>query len=671
MTAHDAASLTRGGAPPGLSRLTGEIPALTVACRALLVLFGVGLSVGLGIGFILLKDPLTSYLAQNEMRPAIRRVVLGIGFGTALFLELVALVRAFSLRANRPFVITLRQTAHRLAPLGVVGFLPLMFQWQAWRGKDAEFLSLVALAAVCFETGMRVRLGTEPLTAEAFVAARIARFASNIAARFPRAVARAPLTVVCTGAIAYAVYFSYVTIAWHYSVRSGYDLALENNLLWNLLHGGQFFKASPFNGPVGSHFGHGATFFAFALAPFYALYQRPETLCVIQSVLLGGAAIPLFLYARLYLGAGAACVLSLAYLMCPAVHGVNLYEFHYLPLSTFFLWLALYGLESRRDVLATASVVFALSICEDVAVPVAIWGLYLLITGKRPRAGAIVAGIAALYFVVLKIVIMPRFPGSETSVALYQKLLPAGETGLGAVAKTVVGNPWYTIGTLLEEDKLYYVMQMYVPLALIPLRRPLALLFALPGLWFTLLATGYVPATSIHYQHNAHWITPLFVATVLVIASFGRIARRSALCAVALTMFACSYQYGAVLQRNTSAGGPIPYKFGVDREGRHRHAALESILRDLPPRAKISCSAFTTPQVSSRPDAYSMTLGIYDAEYIVFPTTRAEFVGNEFDTIVKLLQSKAFGVVATQHPFALARRGQDTARNADLLATIR
>jgi uncharacterized membrane protein len=670
--AGDAASLTRAGVPPAAVPVrSDDVPALTVACRALLILFGVGLSVGLAIGFLLLKDPLTPYLLHNDMRPAIRRFVLGIGFGTAAFVVLAALAAAFGLRAVRPPAMTLRRAAHRSAPLGCVGFLPLLFQWQVWKSRDVAFLSLVSLAAICLEAGVRARLPEEPFAPERWLSARFSRLLSNFVARFPRVAARAPFVLVCTAALGYTAHFAYYTICWHYSVRSGYDLALENNLVWNLIHGNQFFKSSPLVGPVGSHFGYHATLLAFVMAPFYALYARPEALLFLQSALLGFAAVPLYLYSRLYLGTAAACLVALLYLLCPGVHGANLYEFHYLPLSTFFLWMTLYALEARKNLFAAVAVVLTLSVREDVSAALVIWGVYLLITGKRPRAGLLVAAVAGTYFLVLKMVLMPRFLGGESFTFIYQKLLPAGENSFGAVLKTVVGNPWYTVGTMLEEDKLIYAMQMLVPLALVPLRRPLTLLLALPGILFTMLSTGYSPTVSIHYQYTAHWTTFMFVAAVLVLAALDRAGRRASLAAMALAMVACSYQYGAVLQKNTSVGGPIPYKFGVDREGRNRRHALDRLLVHLPPRAKVSCSAFTTPQVSSRPDAYSMTLGLYDTEYILFPTERADFIANEHETVTGLLAGGTFGVVARERPFALARRGYDTKDNAEMLGMIR
>ncbi|HEX4338001.1 MAG TPA: DUF2079 domain-containing protein [Polyangiaceae bacterium] len=656
------------GAAP---HVDGVAPPLSVSCRALMILFGLGLSVGFGLGFILLKDPLGPYLTNNDMRPALRRFVLATGFGTGGAVAVFALFAAYRLRKTAPMSGTLRRAAHRFAPVGVVGFLPLLFQWKAWQGRDVEFLSLVALAAMVLQAGVRARLAAEPFGPEVAAGAKLRRRLSDLAARFPRAAERAPLFVVCAGALAYTIHFSYYTIAWHHSVRSGYDLALENNLVWNIVHGGQFYKSAPLVGPVGSHFGYHAALLAYFIAPFYAFYQHPETLYVIQAGLLGAAAIPLFLYARLYLSAGAACVLALAYLMCPGVHGANLYEYHYLPLSTFFLWLTLYALESRRNVLAVIAVVLTLSVREDVSAALVIWGIYLLVSGKRPRAGLIVAAVAGTYFLLLKMVLMPRYLGGESFTFIYQKLLPSGENSFGAVLKTVVGNPWYTVGTLLEQDKLVYALQMLVPLALVPLRRPLTMVFALPGFLFTMLSTGYSPTLSIHYQYTAHWTTFMFVATVLVLASLDAIGRRAALWAISFAMLACSYQYGAVLQKNTSVGGPIPYKFGMDREGHERRVALDKVLESLPATAKVSCSAFTTPQVSSRADAYSMTLGLYDAEYILFPTVHADFIGNEYSTVSGLLQDKTFGIVAADKPFALARRGQNPARNAEVLAMMR
>ena len=118
-------------------------------------------------------------------------------------------------------------------------------------------------------------------------------------------------------------------------------------------------------------------------------------------------------------------------------------------------------------------------------------------------------------------------------------------------------------------------------------------------------------------------------------------------------------------------GGPIAYKFGADTEARRRRQAFDAVESHLPKDAKVSCSAFTTPQVSSRADAYAMTLGVYDANYLLFPSEKADFIGNERQTVTGLLSAGTFGVVAVDPPFALAKRGASTAENAKLLQRIR
>src|SRR5262249_24735149 len=109
----------------------------------------------------------------------------------------------------------------------------------------------------------------------------------------------APFAVVVAGAGVYAAVFSYSTVVHHWNGHSrAYDLGLEDSLMWNLVHFNGFFKSSPFTGPTGSHFGNHVYWFAYLMAPIYALAQRPETLLIIQSVLMGAAAIPLYLVAQ-------------------------------------------------------------------------------------------------------------------------------------------------------------------------------------------------------------------------------------------------------------------------------------------------------------------------------------------------------------------------------------
>ena len=95
----------------------------------------------------------------------------------------------------------------------------------------------------------------------------------------------------------HAIFFSIITIRNHYNLQTaGYDLGIENNLVWNAAHwNGPLFKTSvQTSGPVGTHIGLHETYISYLIGIPYRLVPRPETLLVLQSLLIGAAALPLY-----------------------------------------------------------------------------------------------------------------------------------------------------------------------------------------------------------------------------------------------------------------------------------------------------------------------------------------------------------------------------------------
>jgi hypothetical protein len=85
----------------------------------------------------------------------------------------------------------------------------------------------------------------------------------------------------------------------------------------------------------------------------------------------------------------------------------------------------------------------------------------------------------------------------------------------------------------------------------------------------------------------------------------------------------------------------------------------------VPPRAKIAASETVVPHVCSRPDAYTLRLGVHDAEYLLF--SRVPAADGEVEQARAALGGGGFGVVAGGSHYVLARRGHDTAGNAAVL----
>jgi uncharacterized membrane protein len=657
-------------------------PPLTLAARGVGMLLAEGISVGFAVWTVRAGARLVQYAAANDLGPRGRTFVLGDMFGTGLLACLAAIIYMFLKR--RSFAAAARRVSDigwRLAPLAMVGFLPLLLKWQVWVGRDLNLLVLAAIFGLGLQALARAAFRAPPLGIFGRWADRPRAALGRFFQRHRRLVAGTPLALVLVGAAGYALFFGWATIVSHHAMRTAsLDLGLEENLVWNALHWSRpFFKTSPLGGPTASHFGYHATFISYLLAFIYAIAPRAETMLIVQAVMVGAAAIPLFLYARRHLGGWAACLLAYVYLLYPPVHGANLYDFHYLPIGVFFLWLSLYALDARRPVLTVFAVVLTLMVREDVGAGLAIVGAYLLLTGQRPRAGLIVAVIGAGYFIALKLIIMPRVLNGDSSfLYMYQTLVPTGDSSFGGVLKTALANPTFTLNTLLERDKLVYLLELFTPIAFLALRRPIGLLCCLPGIFFTLLSTGYAPLIQTSFQYTANWTTYLFMAMVGNLVwvsrprtpgdSDGPARRRAWLVALAAATLVCSYQFGAVLQQNTVRGGFGLYTFGASAQDRDRRQALLPLLAEVPPRAKIAATEMLVAQVSNRPDAYTMRFGVYDADYLLFALP---ITGDEQRNALPVLQNGSFGVVDVREPFVLARRGAPTTRNAQILQRMR
>ena len=652
---------------------------LTLLSRAAGLFVLQGASVGLFLWEVFADEALSLYVKSNELPSAERRSLIlhmVVGAGVPLLLGLVYLIRR-----KRSAPIPLFVLSMALAPVSLAAFLPLLFDRQLWWGKDLVFLALVVLVGLGAQRAAYLHFlatsfrETSPESLGVVWKGIVQRFTAG-----PNTVTSwLPPLVVTTFFTWYATFFSYYTILNHRSLRTAsFDLGLEHNIIWNTLHGGHLLISSPLCGPGCSHFGYHATLFAYVIAPIYSVYQSAETLLVLQAVAIAAAAFPLFLFARRRLGPWPGALIACMYLLYAPVHGSNLYDFHYPPLAPLFLWSLLYFIEEERYRLAVVALLLSLSVREDMSVGVAIIGTYFVLTGHRPRAGLVFALIGAVYFVTMKFFVMPMALGSSAFAFFYQQLLPPGETGFSGILKTIFGNPVYTLSKLLERDKLVYLLQIMAPLVFLPLRRPIGWLFIVPGLLFTLLSTGYKPTIQISFQYTAHWTVYLFIATVIALAWLqkarfagdleGPVRKRAWLAALLLAMLASSHQYGALLQQKTARGGFGKYKFERTVEEARDYEALYSLIPKIPPRAKICSTEYIVPHVTSRPDSYTMRIGIFDAEYLLFP----DRVGpKEWRHLGPALKDGSFGIIDKAGPFFLAKRGAPTDTNRAVIRRLR
>jgi len=601
---------------------------------------------------------------------AVRAGLAGAAFALVLALALLARWRLLAGEA-------MLRLGRRVSPALVLGLLPLMLRWRLWQGsREVVFLLLVLLLVLATQRLVQVALATAPLRprpawlgAGLVDGAAVARWCGRFL----------PLLLVVLASLVYVAHFSYYTVVHHRNVlSSSLDLGLEENVIWNALHSGALFRTTPYGGPSGNLLGEHAAYLSYLIAPIYAIHQSAETILILQAVLLGGAAVPLYLVARQYLGPWLSCLVGLVYLFYPPLHGSNLYDFHYPPLAPFFLWFTLFFVLTRRNVAALIFALLSLSVREDVSFGLMILGAFLALTNRRARAGLWLLAGGAFYFVAMKLVIMPlQRGGQQAFIHQYAGLVGEGTKGFSGVIKTVLGNPVFTLGVLLDKEKLTYVLEIFLPLAFFPLRRPIGILCSVPGFLFTLLSTGYRPLYQISFQYTAHWTAYLFVALIANLAWLGHRARRRGLAgrawqggwlaAIVIGTLVTSYQLGGLIQHNATRGGFGVYHFGTTSEDRERRRTLYELLAMVPRNAKIVSSENVVPQVANRAFAYTLRMGVADADYLLFSVPPG---GDERAKVIEVLPPGRFGVVAERGQYVLARRGYPTDLNAGVLKRL-
>lgn len=589
------------------SHARGEIAARVALALGILAVAGA--SCGLGVAFYTVLDR-QAFLVTNDAPPLERIVLLTALFVGALLPLLAAALVLLS--RTRDAIGRVCRAADLLSPLCVLGLVPILLSYRVWVDRPLTFLMLLATTVLIGERCLERFLTALP----EYVKTGVSELRISNALR-----RHAPTVLVVLAAAGYAIYFSHYTLLHHRRFgTSGYDLGINVNWCFNALHG-HWFRTTVLFGPDGGSMIAGHAIYAmFLWLPVYALEPGAEVLLIYQAATVGLAAIPLYLFARTQLPRWSAALIALAYLLYAPLHGPTFYDYHELLVALPWHFLLYWLIATNRLRWASLIVVVIWAHREDLAVGLTIVGLFLLVSGARPRFGAGLAAASAAWFVIDKFVIMP-LAGSWWFASIYKDLAPAGEPGYGAVVQTILINPAYLVSTLLKEDKLVYFLHLFAPLAFLPLRRPLLALLAVPGFFFTLMTTDYQPTISIGFQYTTHWIPYVFATTVIALKligqSQGMTRRRAALCAMILAVVAHSTVFGAVFQHETFKGGFAEIQFAETAADRKQYAGFQRLASKVPAGASLAASETEVPHVAARLDAYTLKTSHGDADYLL------------------------------------------------------
>lgn len=265
---------------------------------------------------------------------------------------------------------------------------------------------------------------------------------------------------------AFAAFLIHLRVRQYFELQTMWDMAVEANVAWHMVHGPWFFNSLDNDSFLGGHFS--PVFVLIGLA--YRLVEHPLTLLVIQSVALGVGAVAVYYLALLRCAHfSLACVSVFLYVSNPYVHHGNAHDFHLSPLTIpAVLWMLVF-IESGKQGLAAVAAFLAFSIEESILLPLAGCGLYL--AAFRPGWRLFGAGLtlcAVICFVFIIKVVFPIF-SPYPELFFWHRYANLG-TDLGDALIHLLRNPiWAGYETLVARNQYVYLLYFLIPVVFLPL----------------------------------------------------------------------------------------------------------------------------------------------------------------------------------------------------------
>lgn len=379
---------------------------------------------------------------------------------------------------------------------------------------------------------------------------------------------------------------SFLAIAQHATYTTGrQDLEIYTQVIWNTANGHPF--ETTLLKTNRSHLAEHLAGAVILLAPLYRLIPQPELLIVIQQVLLGAAAIPIFLFARWRTGRSViALALTAAFLLSSAVTRIALDDFHPIVLTVLPLGLSLYWLAVGAPRRAFGMAVFSMFLEEEAALIVIGAGFWLL-TQRNLRAGLVWVVSGVIWLALAVFVIMPRFHVAAT----LPEIAPNRTVGHFGELLT---RPSVLTDRLHGERGQEALTRFVLPTGGLALLSPTTLLIDVPS--FAALFLQDRDDT-----FGRHWAAPmlpvLWMATAATIARFRRPQIQAAATVLVLLTTAVGYRLDSPL--------PGGMKYDAQQFARsERSQVLDDLVARVPPDARVAASANVVAHLANRAGVY-------------------------------------------------------------------
>lgn len=505
----------------------------------------------------------------------------------------------------------------------------------------------------------------------------------------------AAMALVAVLATAFALFFMlYLARMQDAFLTPAEDVGIMDQAFWSLAHG-QLFHQTICNSISDSNcyslqgFPRFAIHFEpvlFLLAPLYLLWPGPKILMIVQTLVVASGAFPAFWLARLRLRSELAGVgIAALYLLYPSLQQAEVAYFHAVTMTAALLLFTLYFLYTRSAVALFLCALLTLACKEEMALTIAMLGLWSLLFQQGWRSGL---GLVALAVVWLGLDMWMFHLFSP----VHHPLLAARYAYLGhgplEMARKALLHPLSLFQThVMEHDHLFYLRLLLSSVSYFALLAPWVLILAVPALALNLLSSDPNQYQGL-YQYNAE-VIPILIfaaieATVVLLQTMqwaiahlvkrrervvglemparqvwtgrprAQTARR-----LTLGIATCIMLLGALHHERSYGTLPLSQGYIWPQVTAHDKAA-QRFIQMIPANASVSAQSSLVPHLSQREHIYLYPYGTGFASYIFLDVTSDTYpyAPAKYNKAVKnMLLHGDYGIVAAGDGYLLLKRG--------------
>ncbi len=508
--------------------------------------------------------------------------------------------------------------------------------------------------------------------------------------------------------------FSGFYIAYMTGLQSAYlthaeDLGIMDQAIWNTVHGHILHQTicniltdTNCYSPSGiMRFAIHVEPLLFPISLLYLVWPSPDTLVILQTLVVAIGAYPAFWLARLRLrNEWVAAGIAVLYLLYPALQNAVYFDFHAVTLTAAFIMFVLYFMYTRRTVWLFVFAILAMGCKEEIPGVLALFGLWSIIFQRRWRSGLALM-LLGLAWTGMALLLEHIFSPAGHS------LLTGRYTYLGRgpiqIALNLLLHPTRDLKNfVLEPQHLLYLRTLLAPTGFLAIFAPWVLVLAVPTLGLNLLSSDVQQYSGL-FQYNAE-IVPVFIfATVealvlllwlvqvilakmhfqtqsVVIADKESMARQPyttksktrrwtfgyGMHIALLTLFSLYLLVNVV--RIDTLRGHLPFSEGFQWPQVTAHDQLaQKFEAMIPPDASVSAQSSLVPHVSHRSDIYMFPYATglyktsYQAQYVFLDVTSDLYpyiqTSSYVHDVKELMVNGAYGVVAAKDGYILLKRG--------------